>query len=75
MIGGNAPSEYLRRIEKNEGIPAERLDQILRSHVIDPEALRNDDFWVFYDRRYEEILDRIEAAMGKPVIREEAEPT
>ena len=73
MIGGNAPSVYLHRIEKNEQIPAERLDQILRSHVIDPEALRNDDFWAFYNRRYEEILDRIEAAMGKPVIREELE--
>ena len=73
MIGGHAPSVYLRRIEKNEQIPAERLDQILRSHVIDPEALRNDDFWAFYNRRYEEILDRIEAAMGKPVIREEIE--
>ncbi len=73
MIGGNAPSVYLQRIEKNEGIPAERLDQILRSHVIDPAPLRNDDFWVFYDRRYKEILDRIEAAMGKQVIREEAE--
>jgi len=73
MIGGSAPSAYLQRIEKNEGIPAERLDQILRSHVIDPAALRNDDFWAFYDRRYEEILDRVEAAMGKSVIREEAE--
>jgi len=73
MIGGSAPSAYLQRIEKSEGIPAERLDQILRSHVIDPAALRNDDFWAFYDRRYEEILDRVEAAMGKSVIREEAE--
>ncbi len=73
MIGGSAPSAYLQRIEKNEGIPAERLDQILQSHVIAPTALRNDDFWAFYDRRYEEILDRIEAAMGKPAIREEAE--
>jgi len=73
MIGGSAPSAYLQRIEKNEGIPAERLDQILRSHVIDPEALRNDNFWAFYNRRHEEILDRIEAAMGKPAIREEAE--
>ena len=72
MIGGSAPSAYLQRIEKNEGIPAARLDQILRSHVIDPVTLRNDDFWAFYDRRYEEILDRVEAAMGKPVIREEA---
>ncbi|MGB4050985.1 MAG: hypothetical protein ACOX8D_09580 [Methanoculleus sp.] len=64
--------ECLQRIERNERIPAEHLDQILRSHVIDPTALRSDDFWAFYDRRCEEILARIEAAMGKPVIREEA---
>ena len=73
MIGESAPSVYLRRIEKNEGITSERLDQILRTHVIDPEALRNDDFWTFYNLRYEAILDRIEAAMGKTVIRRDAE--
>lgn len=71
MIGGNAPSVYLDRIERNEHIDPARLDEILGSHIIDPAALRTDDFGSFYERRMEEILRRIEAAMGKSVIREE----
>lgn len=68
MIGGNAPSVYL---DRNERIDPDRLSEILRSHVIDPAALRADDFGSFYEHRMEEILRRIEAAMGKSVIREE----
>lgn len=71
MIGGNAPSIYLNRIERNEHIDAGRLDEILGSHVIDPADLRVDDFMSFYEHRREEILRRIEAVMGKSVIREE----
>ncbi len=39
-IGGAAPSRYLTRIESSEQIDAEDLDAILRSHDIDPLALR-----------------------------------
>ena len=43
IIGGRAPSEYLRRIEEQQRLFPEALDQILRTHLIDPEHLRNDD--------------------------------
>ncbi|MDD3621871.1 MAG: DUF262 domain-containing protein [Methanofollis sp.] len=72
-IGRKTPSVYLEEIERKEQIEPGRLDEILRSHVIDPAALRTDDFRSFYEHRCEEIIRRIEAAMGKSVIREEEE--
>jgi hypothetical protein len=71
MIGGNAPSVYLSRIQKNAAISSERMDeQILRSHLIDPAALRGDDFEPFFRAREAALLDRIQAAMGTPISRE-----
>ena len=44
IIGGKAPSEYLRGLEKNHKVSPDRLDQILRSHVIEPDLIRKDAF-------------------------------
>lgn len=68
QIGGHAPSQYLGKLEKASGIPPERMDEILRSHLIDPVAIRSDVFASFFKSRADAILDRIEAAMGKPVM-------
>jgi hypothetical protein len=68
-IGGNAPSLYLRRIETSEGIEADELDAIARSHDADPTALRDDDFPRFFNQRFERLLKQIEEAMDKPVNR------
>ena len=70
VIGGNAPSVYLKRLEGAYGIPEGRMDEILRSHVIRPDALRGDDFDAFYNEREGALLDRIERAMGKPLARD-----
>jgi hypothetical protein len=75
MIGSNPPSVYLARIQKNAGISEERMDEILHSHLIDPVALRGDDFDTFFQARKEALLDRIEQAMGKPIPRDVAEST
>ncbi len=48
FIGGNAPSIYLSRLQKEAGISEERMDEILRSHIIDPVALRTDNFAHFF---------------------------
>lgn len=69
IIGGHSTSYYLSRLE-NDGIDSQRLDEILRSHRIDAEALRNDDFDIFFKKREEALLQRIEEAMGKPAVRE-----
>jgi hypothetical protein len=73
MIGGNAPSVYLPKMEKYAGIPTARMDDILSSHVITPALLRADDFDGFFTAREKALLDRIEKAMGKPP-RVEAQP-
>jgi hypothetical protein len=73
MIGGNAPSTYLPRITKNAGIDDKRMDEILRTHVIDPQLARSDDFDSFFDGRQSAILERIERATGKKIARETVE--
>lgn len=70
IIGGNAPSSYLGTIERRHKIPTTQLDDILRTHVIDPSALRGDDFEAFFQARYEALLERIEKATGKRIARE-----
>lgn len=67
-IGGRPPSEYLPTLQKRASVSAARLDEILVSHRIDPVALRNDDFDVFFDDRKRRILELISLAMGKPAI-------
>ena len=68
-IGGNAPSIYLSRIESGDGIESHVLDGFLRSHDIEPGALRRDDFPQFFNHRFESLLRHAERAMGKPVNR------
>ena len=68
-IGGNAPSVYISRIESGDGIEQHVLDGFLRSHDIDPLALRRDDFAQFFNQRFESQLRQVERVMGKPVNR------
>lgn len=67
IIGGNAPSVYLPKLEHSAGLNAVALDAILSTHVVDAERLRSDDFEAFFHRRASALLIRIEQAMGKPI--------
>lgn len=69
-IGGRAPSQYLKSIEQSQGLESAVLDTHVASHLIDPAALREDDFVQFYTARTEALLDAIERVIGKPVQRE-----
>ena len=69
-VGGDAPSVYLRRIEQQEGVSSAVLDDILRSHLIEPDFLRNDDFESFFDARIGALSRIVADAMGKPVVTE-----
>lgn len=75
IIGGVAPSAYLARLEKGWGddpaMAPERLDDLLRSHLIDPAHLRANDFHAFFTARREALLGLIEQVTGKPVHRGE----
>lgn len=68
-IGGRAPSTYLNTLQRDAGIDPPRMDEILASHRIPAETLRSDDFWGFFAVRAEELLQRIDSAMGKTVAR------
>lgn len=70
MIGGGAPSEYLLKIQQDAGRKNEGMDEILASHLILADFLRENDFWGFFDARKDALLNAIKKAMGKEVIRE-----
>ena len=73
-VGANPPSVYLERIQKRHGIAPERMNQLLASHLIDPAAVRADDFVAFLQAREEALLKRIGEVMCKPVLRDVAGP-
>jgi len=70
IIGGNAPSIYLERLQKSYHIDEERMDAILRSHVIEPSYVRSNDAEGFFNTRAEELIKRVENEMGKEVLRD-----
>ena len=67
-IGGRSPVQYLKTIEVDAGLTGAQLDDILRSHEIDPISLRQGSFDAFFANRTEALLSMIESAMGKAAI-------
>lgn len=71
LIGGDAPSVYLKRIEDTQGLSSEKLNAILRTHLIDPKHLREDDFAGFFKARMDVLASIVGEAMGKSVVQGE----
>ncbi len=67
-ISGDAPSVYLKRVESKFGLSADMLDNILRTHLIEPEYLRADDFDGFFKARLQALSGLISDALGKAVV-------
>jgi hypothetical protein len=69
IIGGVAPSEYIRKLQAGDkitpAIAAGTLDEFFKSHLIDPALLRADDFAGFMADRQRQLLSLIERATGK----------
>ena len=57
------------------GTSPQKLDDMLRSHAIDPDLLRNDDIERFFTARIKALMGLIEEAMGKHLIFELFEPS
>ncbi|BCW87136.1 hypothetical protein sos41_02620 [Alphaproteobacteria bacterium SO-S41] len=74
IIGGEAPSAYLAKLEtggsKAPPIAPVALDHHLTSHLIAPVAIRSDDFYAFFKQRQEALLSLIEHATGRAAYRE-----
>jgi hypothetical protein len=65
IIGGTAPSTYLRSLEKRGKFASTAMDTILSTHLISPEALRADNFETFFEMRRKALLDLVSTVMGK----------
>jgi hypothetical protein len=52
----------------------QRIEEILRSHLIDPATLYNDDFDAFFEARTQAILARFGRAMGKDELGDNQAP-
>ncbi len=75
ILSGSAPSQYLRRIVDRGAVGSDRLDQILETHLIDPELLREDRFEDFLRARASALLDEIERVTGRTVQGRDSEET
>lgn len=69
-IGGSAPASYLKVIEKKAGIDADHLNDLLTTHLVDAQALRETDFDTHFIRRREALVQLVEKAIGKTVQRD-----
>lgn len=70
IVSGDAPSKYLNRLKTSANVSDELFENILKSHVVNSKFMYSDDFNGFFEDRKEKILQRIEQAMGKPVLRQ-----
>jgi len=74
-ISGDAPSVYLKRIEKNKQVDRDNLNNFLTSHGIDPAILCSDNFQLFLQQRARFLLGLIEKATGKAISGRDSEET
>lgn len=65
-LGSRAPSVYLKKLEQS-GLSRQRLDEILRSHLIEPETLWADDFHSFLNLREKLLISLMQKVVSKPV--------
>ena len=75
FIGGDAPSAYLARIQKDKKVAQNDLDAFLTSHAIPVKELGADDFDAFIRQRAAALLKLIEQATGKAVAGRDSEET
>lgn len=70
MIGGKAPSDYLKSIQNHQQVQIGNgdMDKLLASHRIDPAAMRTDDFELFFANRGVALLEIVGAVMGKVLV-------
>jgi len=56
------------------GLSPTDVDEILRSHLIDPESLRSDDFETFLAVRREALIRLVDSKLRNKVQRSDQEP-
>jgi hypothetical protein len=74
IIGGNAPSQYLSSLERNHDVNPDDLNSILTTHIVDVEAIRSDNFELYFENRRQGLINLIEKATGKSVSGRDEKP-
>ena len=67
IIGSNAPSVYLKKIEDKTKLSSTEVDEILERHFIDAELCRADNFNAFVVDRAKKILAAVEECTGRKI--------
>jgi hypothetical protein len=52
-------------LERDRNISADALDEILKTHLIDVDAIRSDNFEDFFEKRKQALYKKIQRAMGQ----------
>jgi len=73
ILGGHAPTIYIRKIEDKHNIESSKLNRFFESHLIDPNLIRSDNFADFISCRAALILNMIEDATGKQIAGRDSE--
>ncbi|MGW1705039.1 GmrSD restriction endonuclease domain-containing protein [Streptomyces sp. NPDC002206] len=63
MLG--APSSYISTLIAASDMRPEWFDDVVATHLIDPESLRESDYKRFYTDRSRQLQDLVQSAMGK----------
>jgi hypothetical protein len=67
IIGGSAPSEYLKKINVNNHVDSSNLDSYVATHKIDVQDLHADNFDDYFNKRAKSLIYLISTAMSKPI--------
>lgn len=67
IIGGQAPSAYLKRLVNAAQTTADEIGRNIASHKIPVDELRNDDFEAMTTERENRLVSLVRNAMGKEV--------
>lgn len=73
IIGGQAPSTYLKKLEEESNLNRTEMATILQSHGIAADQLYADNFERFFEQRATALVELIEQAMGKQVAKSGAD--
>jgi len=68
VIGGSAPSIYLKALAKKSSVDLEKVREMVATHRISPEFLSIDNFDKHMEFRAEQLLTQVRQAMGKDAI-------
>jgi hypothetical protein len=67
VLGGHAPSIYMKLIENDKRVSAEDANRNVASHLIDVDDLRADRFDDYFIKRAKSLLKLISEATGKTI--------